>query len=237
MAIIKLNDIEIEVEQKDIKNIHLSIYPPHGAVRIAAPNRMNLDTIRVFAISKLSWIKKERTAFQNQQREMPREYLTRESHYFLGKRYLLKVIEVDEKPKVTLKFDEIELYIRPNTTTEKRKAILNEWYRIELKKRVPALIEKWETKIGVQSNEFGIKKMKTKWGTCNTEAKRIWLNLELARKPLICLEYIIVHELIHLIERSHNQRFVSLMDEFMPLWRSHRELLNALPFSHVDWKY
>ena len=114
---------------------------------------------------------------------------------------------------------------------------MDEWYRAELKKRVPAIIEKWEAKIGVQSNEFGIKKMKTKWGTCNTEAKRIWLNLELARKPLICLEYIIVHELIHLIERSHNQRFVNLIDKFMPLWRSHRATLNALPFSHVDWKY
>jgi hypothetical protein len=237
MAEITLGSINIEVEQKDIKNIHLSIYPPHGAVRIAAPNRMDLDTIRVFAISKLSWIKKQQAAFKNQDRETPREYLTRESHYFLGKRYLLKVIEVDAKPKVILKFDEIELYIRPDSSTEKRKVILDEWYREELKKRVPDLIEKWENKIGVQANIFGIKKMKTKWGSCNTEAKRIWLNLELARKPLICLEYIIAHELIHLIERSHNQRFVSLMDEFMPLWRTHRAELNTLPFSHVDWKY
>jgi predicted metal-dependent hydrolase len=237
MAEIKLGKIKIEVEQKDIKNIHLSIYPPHGVVRIAAPTRMDLDTIRVFAISKLSWIKKQQAAFNEQKRETPREYLTRESHYFLGERYLLKVIEVDVKPKVVLTFKEIELYIRPNTLIEKRKVILDEWYRSELKKRLPELITKWENKIGVQSNSFGVKKMKTKWGTCNTEAKRIWLNLELARKPLICLEYIIAHELIHLIERSHNQRFVSLMDEFMPLWRSHRQLLNTLPFSHVDWKY
>ncbi len=237
MAEIKLGNIAIEVEQKDIQNIHLSVYPPNGLVRIAAPNRMDLDTIRVFAISKLSWIKQQQAAFKNQERETPREFLTRESHYFLGKRYLLKVTEINEKPKVILQFNEIELYIRPNTSTEKRKAILEEWYRAELKKRVPDLIKKWENKIGVQANSFGIKKMKTKWGSCNTEAKRIWLNLELARKPLICLEYIIAHELIHLIERSHNQRFVSLMDEFMPLWRSHRELLNALPFSHVDWKY
>jgi len=237
MAEIKLGNIAIEVEQKDIQNIHLSVYPPNGLVRIAAPNRMDLDTIRVFAISKLSWIKQQQAAFKNQERETPREFLTRESHYFLGKRYLLKVTEINEKPKVILQFNEIELYVRPNTSTEKRKAILEEWYRAELKKRVPDLIKKWENKIGVQANSFGIKKMKTKWGSCNTEAKRIWLNLELARKPLICLEYIIAHELIHLIERSHNQRFVSLMDEFMPLWRSHRELLNALPFSHVDWKY
>lgn len=237
MAKITLGQVDIEVEQKAIKNIHLSVYPPDGAVRIAAPEHLDLETIRVFALSKLSWIKKEQANFKNQRRESPRKFITREDHYFLGERYLLKVIEHNAKPKVVLKIKEIELYVRPNTSTPKRHEIMNEWYRTELKKRVPALIEKWEKRIGVSCSEFGIKRMKTKWGTCNTEAKRIWLNLELARKPLICLEYIIVHELTHLLERSHNQRFVSLMDEFMPLWRSHRQTLNELPFSHVDWKY
>ena len=237
MPQIELGNINMEVELKDIKNIHLSIYPPHGTVRISAPERMDLDTIRVFAISKLQWIKKQQETFKKQEREAPREYITRESHYFLGKRYLLKVIEHDSPPKIIRKHSQLELYIRPNTSTEKRKEIVDEWYRAELKKIIPAIIEEWESKIGVQSSSFGIKKMRTKWGTCNVDAKRIWLNLELARKPVECLEYIIVHELVHLLERSHNERFVKFMDEFMPKWRFYREELNRLPFSHVDWKY
>ncbi len=237
MQQIELGNIKIDVELKNIKNIHLSVYPPNGKVKISAPERMDLDTIRVFTISKLKWIKKQQEAFKNQERETPREYLTKESHYFKGKRYLLKVIEHNAKPKVILKHSEIELYIRPNSTIEKRKQILNEWYRAELKKIVPIIIEKWEKKIGVKSNEFGIKKMKTKWGTCNTKAKRIWLNLEIAKKPFECLEYIIVHELVHLLERSHNDKFVKYMNEFMPKWKFYREELNRLPFSHVDWNY
>jgi len=237
MQQIKLGNIKIDVEQKDIKNIYLSVYPPNGKVKISAPERMDLDTIRVFAISKIKWIKKQQAKLTNQESETPREYLTRESHFFKGKRYLLKVIEHDAKPKVILKHSEIDLYIRPNTTVEKRGRIIDEWYRAELKKIVPKMIEKWEKKIGVKSNEFGIKKMRTKWGTCNTAAKRIWLNLELAKKPVECLEYIIVHELVHLLERSHNKRFVGLMDEFMPKWRFYKDELNKLPFRHVDWKY
>lgn len=237
MQQIELGNIVIEVEQKDIKNIHLSVYPPNGKVKIAAPERMDLDTIRVFAISKLRWIKKQQETFRNQEREAPREYLTKESHYFQGKRYLLKVKEHDSIPKVILKHNEIELFVRPNTTLEKRKEILDEWYRSELKKVIPKLIEKWEKKIGVQSNEIGIRKMRTKWGTCNTETKRIWINLELAKKPLECLEYIIVHELTHLLERRHNDIFVNYMNEFMPKWRFYRDELNRLPFRHTDWKY
>ena len=237
MQQIELGNIKIDVELKNIKNIHLSVYPPNGKVKISAPERMDLDTIRVFTISKLKWIKKQQEAFRNQERETPREYLTKESHYFKGKRYLLKVIEHNAKPKVILKHSEIELYIRPNATIEKRKQIIDEWYRAELKMIVPKMIEKWEKKIGVKSNEFGIKKMRTKWGTCNTKAKRIWLNLEIAKKPFECLEYIIVHELVHLLERRHNEKFVKYMNEFMPKWRFYREELNRLPFSHIDWNY
>ena len=237
MQQIELGNIKIDVELKNIKNIHLSVYPPNGKVKISAPERMDLDTIRVFTISKLKWIKKQQEAFKNQERETPREYLTKESHYFKGKRYLLKVIELNAKPKVILKHSAIELYIRPNATIEKRKQILDEWYRAELKKIVPKMIEKWEKKIGVKSNEFGIKKMRTKWGTCNTEAKRIWLNLEIAKKPFECLEYIIVHELVHLLERRHNEKFVKYMNEFIPKWRFYREELNRLPFSHLYWNY
>ncbi|MCK5138075.1 MAG: M48 family metallopeptidase [Bacteroidales bacterium] len=237
MSQIELGNITIDVEHKDIKNIHLSVYPPNGKVKISAPNRMNLDTIRVYAISKLQWIKKKQEQFKNQERETPREYISRESHYFLGKRYLLKVIGHNSHPKVILNHSEIVLYVRPNTPQEKRKEIVEEWYRVELKKIVPNLIEKWEKVIGVQSNEFGIKKMRTKWGTCSPEAKRIWLNLELAKKPVECIEYIIVHELVHLFERTHNDKFIRHMDDFMPKWRFHRDELNRLPFSHTDWKY
>ncbi len=237
MSKIELGNIIIDVEQKDIKNIHLSVYPPNGRVKIAAPQRMDLDTIRVFAINKLKWIKKQQETYRNQEREAPREYLSKESHYFRGKRYLLKIVEQNAKPKVVLTHSEIILYIRPNSPVDKRKELVDEWYRGELRNFIPKLMDKWEKKIGVKANEFGIKKMRTKWGTCNTEAKRIWINLELAKKPIECLEYIIVHELVHLLERGHNERFIKYMDNIMPKWRSYREELNRLPFSHTEWKY
>ncbi|MFC1798362.1 M48 family metallopeptidase [Thermodesulfobacteriota bacterium] len=233
----KLGNITVEVVQKDIKNIHLSVYPPTGSVRISAPSRMNLDTIRVFAISKLSWIKKQQSKLKNQDREAPREFLNRESHYFKGKRYLLKVIERDAAPKVVLKHSTLELHVRPDTRRDKRTTILDEWYRQQLKEMLPALIKKWEKKMNVRINEIRIKKMKTKWGSCNREAKRIWVNLELAKKPVECLEYIVVHEMVHLYERKHNDRFVSLMKKFMPKWRFYKDELNRLPVSHVDWHY
>lgn len=237
MPVIELGNITIHVELKDIKNIHLSVYPPDGNVKIAAPLRMDFDTIRVYAINKLKWIKKQQEIFRNQEREAPREYLTKESHYFQGKRYLLKIIEHNKPPNVLIKHSTIELYVKPNTPVEKRKEVIDEWYRAQLKLIAPTLIKRWEGKIGVQSNEYGIKKMRTKWGTCNIKAKRIWLNLELAKKPVDCLEYIIVHELVHLLERSHNDKFVALMNEYMPKWRFHRDELNRLPFRHTEWKY
>ncbi len=237
MTQIQLGDISVEVTQKDIKHIHLSVYPPLGAVKIAAPTRLNLDTIRIYAISKLSWIKKQRIKIKAQKREAPREYITKESHYFKGKRYLLKVIEHNAAPSVILKHNKIELYIRPETPSEKRKEILDEWYRAELKIMVQKYITKWEKKIGVKVNDFGVKKMKTKWGTCNIAAKRIWLNLELAKKPTTCLEYIVVHELTHLLERNHNSRFVAFMNKFLPNWKELKIELNRLPVSHTEWGY
>jgi len=237
MPQIELGNLKIDVEQKDIKNILLSVYPPNGKVRISAPDKMDLDTIRVFALSKLKWIKKQQRGFQNQDRETPREYISRESHYLFGKRYLLNVIEQNSKPTIVLKHKEIKLFVRPNNSIQKRKEVINEWYRAEMKKIVPDIIKKWENRIGVKHNDYGIRRMRTKWGTCNAEAKRIWLNLELAKKPVECIEYIVVHELVHLIERRHNDRFVSLMNEFMPKWRFFKDELNRLPFSHLDWKY
>jgi predicted metal-dependent hydrolase len=237
MQEIQLGDITVEVTQKDIKNVHLSVYPPLGQVKIAAPIRMDLDTIRIYAITKLSWIRKQQIKIKAQKREAPREYLTKESHYFLGKRYLLKVIENNSTPIVKLKHNTIELYIRPETDTAKRKEILDEWYRAKLKEMIPIIISKWEKVMKVEVKEFGVKKMKTKWGTCNIEAQRIWLNLELAKKPSNCLEYIIIHEMTHLLERNHNTRFVALMNQFMPNWKEVKEELNRLPVSHTEWGY
>ena len=237
MEQLKLGNITVDVIKKNIKNIHLSVHPPTGRVRISAPTRLDIDTIRVFAVSKLSWIKKQQAKFERQKREVPREFLNRESHYFKGKRYLLKVIEKNAAPRIELKHNRIELYVRPQASKEKMKSVLDEWYRSQLKASLPAIIEKWERKLNIQVNEFGIRKMKTKWGTCNREAKRIWLNLELAKKPVECLEYIVVHEMVHLLERNHNDRFVSLLDEFMPKWRFFKDELNRLPVRHEDWNY
>lgn len=237
MEVIKLDDISVEVEQKNIKNVHLSVYPPVGRVRIAAPARMNLDTIRIYAISKLSWIKKQQAKLRSAEREPVREYLTKESHYYLGKRYLLRVKTSNSKAGVELKHNRIELTVRGNATKARRKELLENWYRERLKEIVPGIIKQHSKRMKVNPDEFAIRKMKTKWGTCNIEAKRIWLNLELAKKPLSCIEYIVVHEMVHLLERRHNDRFVAYMDSFLPNWKSLKQELNRLPVSHVDWEY
>ncbi|MDD4592551.1 MAG: SprT family zinc-dependent metalloprotease [Parabacteroides sp.] len=234
---LQLGDIVIDVEQKNIKNIHLSVYPPDGRVRIAAPLRIDLDTIRVYALSKLKWIKKQQAKFRAQDREAPREFLNRESHYYNGKRYLLKVVEVEAAPKIELEYSTIVLYVRPGADTKKRQHIMDEWYRAQLKMVLPVLIEKWEQTLNVKVHAFGIKKMKTKWGSCNCEAKRIWLNLELAKKPPECLEYVVVHEMVHLLERKHNEIFTAYMNEHLPKWRFYKEELNRLPVKPENWNY
>ena len=237
MQTIDLGNITVDVELKDIKNIHLSVYPPAGKIRIAAPLRFDLETIRMYAISKLSWIRKQQEKILSQQREAQREYTSRESHYYLGKRYLLKVVKTETRRQVEIKHNNIVLHIHTDTTAEQKQTILQEWYREQLKEIVPKYIAKWEEAMQVKVSEFGIKKMKTKWGTCNREARRIWINLELAKKPLECLEYIVVHEMVHLLERNHNNNFVAYMDKYLPQWRHLKEELNHLPVSHVDWKY
>ncbi|SFD64991.1 hypothetical protein SAMN05518672_102790 [Chitinophaga sp. CF118] len=230
-----LGDIEIELIQKNIKNVHLSILPPQGAVRISAPVHLSEETIRLYAISKLSWIKSQQRKIRSQVRESKRQFLNKETHYFQGRKYLLRIIKEDKPAKVVLHKNHIDLHIRPDTKIEQCQVIINEWYRTELKKLVPALIHKWEKIMGVEVMDWGIKQMKTKWGTCNIEARRIWLNLELAKKPLECLEYIIVHEMVHLLERNHNDRFLFYMDKFMPQWKTLRDKLNRLPVSYKDW--
>ena len=237
MQKIMIGDIDIDVVRKVIKNVHLSVYPPLGRVRISAPFRMDLDTIRVFAISKLNWIKKHQHKILSQVREAPREYISRESHYYLGRRYLLEILEHNASPKVAINHETMEMYIRPNTDMGKRQAILEEWYRQRMKEIVPGLIAQYENAMKVQVSEFGIKKMKTRWGTCSIRAKRIWLNLELAKKPIDCLEYVVVHEMVHMLERHHNERFIALMDKYLPKWRFYKEELNRRPLRHENWSY
>ena len=234
---INLGEISVEVVKKDIKNIHLSVYPPTGTVRISAPLRMNLDTIRVFAISRLGWIKKQQQKLKKQEREAPRDYLDRESHYLWGKRYLLKVVEEDAAPRVELKHKKIILQVRSGTSRDKKKAILEEWYRERLKEVIPTLIVKWEKLMNVKVKRFIVRRMKTKWGSCNPSSKSIRLNTELAKKLPDCLEYIVVHEMAHLREPTHNSRFISLMDSVMPKWEFYREMLNRSPLRHESWIY
>jgi predicted metal-dependent hydrolase len=230
--------LSIDVVRKDIKNMHLAVYPPTGRVRIAAPLRIDDEAVRLFAISKIAWIRKHQRNFLAQERLPPRQYKTRESHYFQGKRYLLRIIEHDAPPKVVLKSKTyLDLYIRPNTSTLQKSTILNEWYRAELKKLIEPIVNHWTAKIGVSVNDWQVKQMKTKWGTCNIEKKRIWINLELAKKPHHCLEYIVVHELVHLLERHHNERFQALMEMHLPQWKFYKEELNRLPVSHGEWGY
>lgn len=234
---LKISDIEIDVERKGIKNLHLSVYPPNGRVKIAAPLRMTEESIRVFAITKIPWIKKQQRKFFNQTRQTAREYISGESHYFQGSRYLLQVVGYNGSPKIELKHKRIDLYIKPGSTSLQREKALQDWYRIQLKNLVPSLISKWEKITGLHVAEFRIKRMKTRWGTCNIRAKRIWLNLELAKKPLNCLEFIVLHEMLHLLERRHNDKFKAYMDEYMPRWRSFKNELNNAPLGHEEWSF
>lgn len=238
MRQITVSNITIDVVRKDIKNLHLAVYPPTGRVRIATPLKIDDEAVRLFAISKLSWIKKHRQSFAKQRRETKREYVSGESHYFEGHRYLLNVIYRNATPKVVIRNKTyLDLYVRPNSSTAQRERVMTEWYRGRLKNKIPTLIEKWQRLIGVQVDDWKVKRMKTKWGTCKAELKQIWLNLELAKKPTSCLEYIIVHELVHLLERHHNDRFIALMDKFMPQWRFHQAELNQLILGYNDWNY
>jgi predicted metal-dependent hydrolase len=233
---IKLGVIDVEVVQKEIKNIHLSVHPPDGAVRISAPLRMDLDSIRVFAITKLGWIKKQQQKLREQERETPREYLDRESHYLWGKRYLLKIVEKENVPYVTVKHDTMVMVVRPHAGTEIREAVLAQWYRETLKEVAAPLIAALEPLLGVKVEQFFVQKMKTKWGSCNYRSRNIRLNTDLAKKPRNCLEYVVVHEMVHLLEPSHNSRFKGLMDQFLPQWRGYREELNRMPLGHEEWE-
>jgi hypothetical protein len=232
-----VSDLMVDTVKKEIKNMHLGVYPPTGRIRVAAPLETSDEKIRLFVISRMSWIRKQQRRFLQQERQIERQYVAGESHYFFGDRYRLNIIYSESRPKIQIrKKTHIDLSIRANARTDEREAIFEKFYRSELRKLVPNLLERWQKKFGVPVNEVRIKKMKTKWGSCNVKARRIWLNSELAKKPAHCSDYVFVHELIHLIEKKHSQRFVHLMESALPNWQIIKDELNKQPLGYSTWK-
>lgn len=233
----QIDNISIEVIRKSIKNIHLSVHPPHGRVTIAAPTHLKLDTIRVFAIAKIDWIRDQQKKLLNQERESSREFLNRESHFVWGERYLMKVVEVEKSPSLQIKNRQLVFRVRSDWGQAEKQVFLDSWYRELIKEVAVDLLPKWEKKMGVEVGKLFVQKMKTKWGSCNSKAASIRLNSDLAKKPRECLEYIIVHEMAHILEPTHNLRFIKILNQNMPKWRSHQQLLNSLPVKHENWEY
>ena len=233
---IVVSGLPVQIVRKGIKNLHLGVYPPHGRVRVAAPMTVTDEAVRLAVVGKLGWIKRQRARFAAQPRQSEREMVRGESHYFLGARYRLRLVRTAGPASILLRNKtSMELHVRPDATTDQRMEVLHQWYRQQLRDLIPPLLKKWEKALGVRAAEWGIKKMKTKWGSCNTAARRIWLNLELAKKPVQCLEYVIAHELTHLIERHHNDRFIAILDKHLQHWRASRGELNASPLSNEAW--
>ncbi len=222
-----VSGINIEIVKKNIKNMYLRVLPPAGNVRISAPFHASDEAIKLFAISKIGWIKKQIKKFENQSRQFERKYVSGEIHYLWGRRYKLQIKHTEKANNIEIKANNLILTVGENSTTSQREKIMNEWYRAELKAKLPALVEKWEDKIGVKANDVRVKNMLTRWGTCNVKDKRIWINLQLVKKPIICLEYIVVHELVHLLENKHTPVFIDYMDKFFPNWKVIRHELNS----------
>ena len=237
-AVTLKHSVSSEVIRKDIKNLHIGVYPPHGRVRVAAPLHLDDDAVRMALLSRLPWIRRQQAGFAQQERQSQREFVTGESHYFEGRRYRLDVTERDAPPTVRLLNNtRIALTVRPGADSDAREAVLHRWYRQQCRAQVPPRLACWEPNIGVTGNAVRMKKMKTLWGSCNMEAKQIWLTLELAKKPRVCLVYILVYEMVHLLEHHHTDRFRALMDRFLPQWRGYREELNCAPLAHEGWRY
>ncbi len=222
-----VSGINIEIKKKNIKNMYLSVLPPMGNVRISAPLHASDEDIKSFALTKIDWIKKKVAKYENQTRQSENKYVSGESHYLWGQRYKLEIKNTRAANNVEIKANKLILTINENSTTSQREKVINEWYRAQLKARLPTLVEKWENKIGVKTNEVRVKNMRTRWGTCNIKDKRIWINLQLAKNPVNCLEYIVVHELVHLLEKNHTSVFVNYMDKFLPNWRVVKDELNG----------
>ena len=233
-----VSGIPVQVLRKPIKNLHLSVCPPDGHVRLAVPLHMTDDNVRLAVITRLRWIKQQQSSFQSQPRQSEREMVTGESHYVFGKRYRLEVIERRGRHEVLIKNNStLQLFVNPGTATQNRVSVLNEWYRNQLKTRIPDLLRHWEPLIGEQVKDWGIKKMKTKWGSCTISQRRIWLNLELAKKPIECLEYVLVHELVHLLERHHSDRFKAYMDKYLSQWQHCHDILKHEPLRNENWAH
>ena len=235
-AYLTVRGIGIDVVYKDIKNLHIGVYPPIGRVRVAAPKRLDDDQVRLAVIQRLSWIKRQRERLQAASRQSEREMTTGESHYVWGMRRRLKVVERPGRTNIEIDGERLVLYTSPEATTEQRRTALDGWYREQLRQAIPALIAEWETKLDVTVPKWTIRRMKTKWGSCNRETRHLWFNVELAKKHPDCLEYIIVHEMTHYSERNHTERFTKLMDKQLPDWRSRRDQLNEAPLAEEDWK-
>ena len=234
---ISLSDMNIQILRKDIKNVHLNVLPPHGRVSISAPSRLSDEVLRAYVLSRLSWIRRQQAAFRRQDREEPREYLFLESHYVWGERYLLDIQDNAKRTSVERLHDKIVISLHGQRSARKAEAALYAWYRQIVREKSAPIIEKWSKVLNVKPSKLIVSRMKTKWGACNPESRNIRLNSELAKKPLDCLEFIIVHELIHLIEPSHNEVFRSLINKHLPTWEARRELLNSKPLAHETWSY
>ena len=233
---IQIGELSIQVTRKKIKNVHLSVHPPDGHVTLAAPSETRLEVARAYAISKLGWIREHQEKLKNQARETPRQFIERESHYLWGRRYLLTVVEQDTKPSIKLDHKRITLNVRPGSSVEKRADVIHEWHKSLLHKVVPGIIAVWETRLGIKVAGYFLQRMKTKWGSCNHQAGHIRLNTELVKKPKDLLEYVIVHEMLHLLEAIHSERFMTLLDEHYPTWREARAELNELPLAGETWR-
>ena len=235
--IITVNGLSVKVVRKKIKNLHLAVYPPDGCIRIAVPEIIDDEAVRLAIISRYEWIKRQTKSFQDQARESKREFTTGESHFYLGRRYLLDIFYTSKSPYVELRNKKIMvLNINRKHGVETRKKLLSDWYRKEMKKILPPIIRKWEIKSGLKVYSYGIKRMKTKWGSCNPAHKRIWINLELIKKPISCIEYIVVHEMVHLLEPTHNENFISHMNRILPGWKNLRDELNRSPLAYENWE-
>jgi len=233
---IRLGDIAIEVKRKDIKHVHLSVHPPDGRVTLSAPTATRLEVARAYAISKLGWIREQQQRLAKQARETPRQFIGRESHFLWGRRYLMVIKYQEAKPSVSLDHKRILLTVRPGSDVAKRADVIHEWHKALLHKAVPPLIQKWEQKLKVVVRGYFLQRMKTKWGSCNHRAGHIRLNTELVKKPRDLLEYVIVHEMAHLIEPTHSDRFVAILEEHYPTWREARTELNELLLAAEVWK-
>lgn len=234
----KVNGIPIDIVKKNIKNLHLAVYPPNGRVRLAVPKNTSEEKIRLFVISKTTWIKRKQKQLREQLRQTERKYITGEDHYYRGNRYILRVKYHNAPAKVKLSGNKyLDMYVRKRSSRNYRHRAIQEWYRNSLKEKIPTLLEKWEGKTGIKVKEWRIRKMKTKWGTCNTKDKRIWLNLELAKKPDHCIEYVLVHEMTHIIEKRHNEKFRAYMTRFLPKWELYKDELNNQILGQENWEY